>query len=77
MTPIQTILSRVTENSTKAKFYRTNREIFLRYFNSLAQYEALIAAGDFKKMQQIIKENSPFRLDEFAEEIKQKIEVKK
>jgi len=39
-----------------AKFYRTNRDIFLRYFDSLGQYEALIIAGNFEKMGLIIKE---------------------
>lgn len=56
MIHIKHILAKSLENASKAKFYRTNRDIFLRYFESLEQYEALIAAGNFKKMELIIKE---------------------
>ena len=58
------------------KFYRTNRDIFLRYFDNEQQYKALILAGKFKKMEQIIKENSTFRFDEFEAETKSKMETK-
>lgn len=53
---IKDLMERTVENASKAKFYRTNRDIFLRYFESLEQYEALILAGNFKKMELIIKE---------------------
>ena len=49
-------MERAVKNASKAKFYRTNRDIFLRYFESLEQYEALILAGNFKKMELIIEE---------------------
>jgi len=58
------------------KFYRTNRDIFLRYFHNLQQYEALILAGNFKKMEKIIKENSTFKFDEFEAETKSKMRSK-
>ena len=48
--------SQSLENARKAKFYRTNRDIFLRYFESLEQYEALILAGKFGKIEEIIEE---------------------
>ena len=54
------------------KFYRTNRDIFLRYFDNEQQYKALILAGKFKKMEKIIKENSTFKFDEFEAETKSK-----
>lgn len=50
------LIAQREENASKAKFYRTNRDIFLRYFESLEQYEALILAGNFEKMDLIIKE---------------------
>jgi hypothetical protein len=53
---IKDLLERTVERASKAKFYRTNRDIFLRYFDSLEQYEALILAGNFEKMELIIKE---------------------
>ena len=49
-------MERTVERASKAKFYRTNRDTFLRYFESLEQYEALILAGNFEKMDLIIKE---------------------
>lgn len=55
MIHIKDILAKTLENANKAKFYRTNRDIFLRYFENLQQYEALIAAGNFKKIEEIIK----------------------
>ncbi len=56
MIHIKDLMERTVERASKAKFYRTNRDIFLRYFESLEQYEALILAGNFKKMDEIIKE---------------------
>jgi len=56
MIHIKDLTERAVERASKAKFYRTNRDIFLRYFESLEQYEALILAGNFKKMELIIKE---------------------
>jgi hypothetical protein len=53
------------EFGTNAKFYRTNRDIFLRYFDNLQQYEALIAAGNFKKMEEVIKLETKFSVDDF------------
>jgi hypothetical protein len=50
-------MQRTVERASKAKFYHHNRDIFLRYFESLEQYEALIAAGNFGKMELIIKQN--------------------
>ena len=57
MIHIKDILEKTLENASKAKFYRTNRDIFLRYFENLEQYEALIAAGSFRKIEEIIKLN--------------------
>lgn len=56
MTHIKQIMDKIVENASKAKFYRGNRDIFLRYFESLEQYEALIAAENFEKIELIIKE---------------------
>ena len=65
MTHIKTILADIVENASKAKLYHQNKDIFLKYFDSVEQYEALISAGNFKKIDEIIKQNSSFNLDEF------------
>jgi len=65
MTNIKQSMQNLIEYGTQAKFYQGNRDIFLRYFDSLQQYEALIAAGSFKKMEEIIKANSEFSLERF------------
>jgi hypothetical protein len=70
MIHIKDILAKTLENASKAKFYRTNRDIFLRYFQSLEQYEALILVGNFKKIEEIIKGSSEFNLEEFIDRVK-------
>jgi len=65
MIHIKDILANTIENASKAKLYHHNRDIFLKYFDSVEQYEALISAGNFKKIDEIIKQNSSFNLDEF------------
>ena len=55
MIHIKDILAKTLENATKRKFYTNNADIFLRYFESEEQYKALIAAGNFKKIEEIIK----------------------
>jgi len=64
MIHIKDLTERAVERASKAKFYRTNRDIFLRYFDSLEQYEALINAGNFEKLEGIIGENSNFKMGE-------------
>jgi len=66
---IQKLLEKMKQEQ-KSKFYEHNRDIFLRYFDSLEQYQALICAGNFKKLEGIIKDNSNFSFEEFAETIK-------
>jgi hypothetical protein len=65
MIHIKHILAKNMENASKAKLYYQNRDIFLKYFDSIEQYDALISAGNFKKIDEIIKQNSSFNLDEF------------
>jgi hypothetical protein len=55
----------------KTKFYRNNKDIFLKYFDNFYQYEALINAGNFVKMEEVIKEKTNFNLREFLNKIKQ------
>jgi hypothetical protein len=65
MIHIKHILAKIMANASKAKLYHQNKDIFLKYFDSVEQYEALISAGNFKKIDEIIKQNSSFNLDEF------------
>jgi hypothetical protein len=39
-------------------------DIFLKYFESVQQYDALILAGNFEKLEGIIKEQSNFKIEE-------------
>jgi len=73
MIHINHILAQNIANASKAKFYHQNRDIFLKYFDSIKQYEALISAGNFKKIDEIIKQNSSFNLDEFIINFNKKI----
>lgn len=76
MTHIKDPLAEIIKNASKAKFYSYNQSAFLRYFDDEQQYRALILAGKFEKMEQIIKENSTFKFDEFEAETKGKMESK-
>jgi len=60
MTHIKDLLTRATERASKAKFYHHNRDIFLKYFESVREYQALIIAGNFEKLEGIIKEKTNF-----------------
>jgi len=55
MIHIKHILKKSLENASKAKFYKHNSDIFLKYFDSEEQYQALILAGNFGKIEEIIK----------------------
>jgi len=76
MTHIKDLLAEIIKNASKAKFYSYNQGAFLRYFGSLQQYKALILAGNFEKMEKMIKENSTFKFDEFEAETKSKMRSK-
>ena len=73
MIPIKTIIAKVIENASKAKFYHNNnakfyhhnRDIFIKYFESIKQYQDLIEAGNFKKIQEIIREQTDFNINNF------------
>ena len=62
----------MTNLESKRKFYMSNRDVFLRYFDSDKQYQALIDAGAFKKLESIIKEKSEFDYFEFEVWVKSK-----
>jgi hypothetical protein len=76
MKHIKNLLAETIKNESKAKFYSYNQSAFLRHFDNEQQYKALILAGKFEKMEQIIKENSTFKFDEFEAETKSKMESK-
>ena len=63
MIHIKTILAKAIENASKAKFYHHNRDIFIKYFESIEQYQNLIEAGNFKKIQEIIREQTDFNIN--------------
>ena len=68
MIHIKNILNK-TINAINAKFYHHNRDIFIKYFESIEQYQNLIEAGNFKKMNDIIKEKTDFTFDKVEEVI--------
>ena len=65
MIHIKTILAKAIENASNAKFYHHNRDIFIKYFESIKQYQDLIEAGNFKKIQEIIREQTDFNINNF------------
>ena len=54
---------------TEEKFYQGNQDLFRRYFESSEQYQALIRAGNFSKIQEIIKNNSTFNAEQYVENL--------
>ena len=56
MKHVSEIMNKITQQSSKAKFYRWNKDIFLRYFDNENHYEALIIAGNFQKLEKIISD---------------------
>lgn len=67
MIHIKEIQERILNNASNAKFYHHNRDIFIKYFESIEQYQNLIEAGNFKKMNDIIKEKTDFTFDKVEE----------
>lgn len=70
MEHIKQSMQRITSAASKAKFYNNNQDTFLRYFDGLEQYQALILAGNFEKMEEIIRGGSEFNLEEFIDRVK-------
>lgn len=70
MKHISELMTTLKENISKKKFYQNNQDKFLRYFDSANQYQALILAGKFGKIEEIIKANSSFDLESFLLTIK-------
>lgn len=77
MIHIKDLMSAALVRASKAKFYQANRDDFIQYFDNPQRYEALIAAGSFEKMEQIIKESSKFNLEEFASKIREESKLLK
>lgn len=69
MIHIKEIQERILNNASNAKFYHHNRDIFIKYFESIEQYQNLIEAGNFKKMNDIIKEKTDFTFEKVEEVI--------
>ena len=63
MIHIKTILAKTIENASNAKFYHDSQDIFIKYFESIKQYQDLIEAGNFKKIQEIIREQTDFNIN--------------
>ena len=61
------------ESVSTERFFRSNIDIFLKYFNSIQDYEKLLNEHNFAKIRETIKENSVFNFDAWAKQIKEKI----
>lgn len=59
---------------SKSKFFTHNKSLFLQYFEDSEQftagekYDAMIKAGRFETMEQIIKQGTSFNYDAWAKE---------
>lgn len=60
-----------------AKFWKGNKDIFLKYFENSGQwsaseiYDAMIAAGNFKEMDGIVQSKTNFNCEEFINKLKE------
>jgi hypothetical protein len=59
MQHIKQAMSNILINSSKAKFLRDNENKFVRYFKDSAHYRSLINAGNFKKIEEIVRKKQP------------------
>lgn len=66
---IKDLFAKINQNASKAKFYSHNQSIFLKYFDSEQQYKALISAGNFRKIDEIIAGKTNFNQNEFFKTI--------
>ncbi len=55
------------------KFYITNADIFIKYFDSAEHYHALVKAGNYKKLEEIIATNTNFNTENFINQLSQKL----
>lgn len=62
-------LKTLNKRAEQAKFWANNQSIFLRYFDSEQEYNALINAGNFAKISKIVKDNTTFKLENFIKTI--------
>ena len=65
MQHIKQAMSNILINSSKAKFLRDNENKFVRYFEDSAHYRSLINAGNFKKIEEIVKEKTTFNREQW------------
>jgi len=65
MIHIKDIFAKINQNASKAKFYSHNQPVFLRYFDSEDQYKSLINAGNFTRIEEIIKSRTEFSCEQF------------
>ena len=67
MEHISQVVKNLMSYKTNARFFENNnnRNHFIQYFESQRQYDALISAGNFKKMNDIIRKNSNFSFETF------------
>lgn len=65
---LQNVKDKILESRTK--YYHDNFSIFIKYFDSEQQYIALINAGNFRKIEEIIKNKTTFNFDEFVNNLK-------
>lgn len=61
--------------TAKEKFFLSNRDIFIKYFDSDSQYNSLISRGEYKQMERIIRDKSQFSSDEWIKEFFKEIIV--
>ena len=58
------------------KFYKDNKDYFLKYFehsyySPSELYDCLLRSGNFKRMNEIIKEKTSFNFEAWKEELAQ------
>ena len=72
MQHIGEVMTRIKERASDAKFFVGNENKLIQYFDGNSTwYNALIEAGAFKKMEEIIKDKSVFDKKAFCNNLKE------
>ena len=62
--------------NSKLKFYARNESVFLKYFGDSQRYRALIQAGNWKKIEDIIEEARTETEEDFIKKSLEELNLK-
>ena len=65
---LQNVKDKILESRTK--YYHNNFSLFIKYFDSEQQYISLINSGNFRKIDEIIKNKTTCNFNEVVNNLK-------